>query len=118
MRTGPRLLLGAAGGIALVTVVSRAVGAGRVAVLARTLGTSCVGDVYSAANAVPNVLFELVAGGALAAAVVPVLAGAVAAGDRTAAERTTSALLTWTVVVLVPVAVAARRPAAGPCSAG
>ena len=39
MRTGPKLLLGAAGGIALVTVASRAVGAVRVAVLPRTLGT-------------------------------------------------------------------------------
>jgi putative peptidoglycan lipid II flippase len=106
VRTAPRLLLGAAGGIALVTVASRAVGAVRVAVLSRTLGTSCVGDVYTAANAVPNVVFELVAGGALAALVVPVLAGPVAAGDRATASRTASALLTWTVVVLVPVAVA------------
>ena len=106
MRTAPRLLLGAAGGIALVTVASRAVGAGRVAVLSRTLGTSCVGDVYAAANAVPNVVFELVAGGALAALVVPVLAGPVAAGDRATASRTASALLTWTVAVLVPVALA------------
>ncbi len=106
MRTAPRLLLGAAGSIALVTVASRAVGFGRVAVLSRTLGTSCVGDVYSAANAVPNLVFELVAGGALAALVVPVLAGPVADGDRAAVSRTASALLTWTVVVLVQVAVA------------
>jgi putative peptidoglycan lipid II flippase len=106
VRTAPRLLLGAAGGIALVTVVSRVVGFGRVAVLSRTLGTSCVGDVYTAANAVPNVVFELVAGGALVAFVVPVLAGPVAAGDRATASRIASALLTRTVAVLVPVAVA------------
>ena len=105
MRAAPRLLLGAAGGLALVTLASRAVGAARVAVLARTLGTSCVGDVYTAANAVPNVVFELVAGGALAALVVPVLAGPVAVGDRATASRTASALLTWTVALLVPVAV-------------
>ena len=106
MRSATRLLLGAAGGIALVTVASRAVGAVRVAVLARTLGTSCVGDVYTAVNAVPNVVFEVVAGGALAAVVVPLLAGPVASGDRSTASRTASALLTWTVVVLVPVALA------------
>ena len=100
----PRLLLGAAGAIALVTVAARVVGFGRVAVLSRTVGTSCVGDVYTAANAVPNVVFEVVAGGALAAFVVPVLAGAVAAGDRAQVSRTTSALLTWTLLVLVPVA--------------
>lgn len=105
MKAG-RLVLGAAAGIALVTVAARVVGFGRTAVLSRTLGTSCVGDVYSAANAVPNVVFEVVAGGALAALVVPVLASAVAAGDRATASRTASALLTWTVALLVPVAVA------------
>jgi putative peptidoglycan lipid II flippase len=99
-----RLVLGAAAGIAGVTIASRVVGFGRTGVLARTLGTSCVGDTYSAANAIPNVVFEVVAGGALAGLVVPVLAGAVAAGDRETAGRTTSALLTWTVAVLTPVA--------------
>lgn len=96
------MLVGAAGGIALVTVAARVVGFGRVAVLSRTLGTSCVGDVYSAANYVPNVVFELVAGGALAALVVPLLAGAT--GDRARTSQVTSALLTWTVALLVPVA--------------
>lgn len=99
-----RLLLGAAGGIAVVTLASRVVGFGRVAVLSRTLGTSCVGDTYQAANYLPNVVFEVVAGGALAALVVPLLAGALAGGDRETASRTASALLTWTVAVLVPVA--------------
>ncbi|MCA1710459.1 MAG: virulence factor MviN [Actinobacteria bacterium] len=99
-----RLAVGAAAGIAGVTIASRVVGFGRTGVLARTLGTSCVGDTYSAANAIPNVVFEVVAGGALAGLVVPVLAGAVAAGDRETAGRTTSALLTWTVLVLTPVA--------------
>ena len=103
MRGVARGLLGAAAGIALVTVASRVVGFGRTAVLSRTLGTSCVGDVYSAVNAVPNVVFEVVAGGALASVVVPVLAGAVATGDRERASRTASALLSWTVVVLLPV---------------
>ena len=95
------MLLGAAGGIAVVTLVARAVGFGRVAVLSRTLGTSCVGDTYQAANYLPNVVFEIVAGGALAALVVPLVAGALRSGD---AARVTSALLTWTVAVLAPIA--------------
>jgi putative peptidoglycan lipid II flippase len=99
-----RALVGAAAGIALVTVASRIVGFGRIGVLSHTLGTSCVGDTYQAANAVPNVIFEIVAGGALASLVVPVLAGAVASGDRETAGRTASALLTWTVAILTPVA--------------
>ncbi len=103
MRRGA--LLGAAGSIALVTVAARIVGFGRIAVLSRTLGTSCVGDTYQTANYVLNVVFEVVAGGALATLVVPVLAGFVSSGDRAAAARTASALLTWTVALLVPVAV-------------
>lgn len=90
--------------VALVTVASRVVGFGRVAVLSRALGTSCVGDTYQAANAVPNVVFEVVAGGALASVVVPVLAGVVASGDHEALDRIASALLTWTVLLLAPVA--------------
>lgn len=108
-----RGLLGAAVGIAGITVLARAFGFGRVAVLSRTLGTSCVGDVYQAANTLPNVVFEVVAGGALATLVVPLLAGAVAGGDRETAGRTASALLTWTVLLLLPFSVAgalAARP--------
>jgi putative peptidoglycan lipid II flippase len=97
-------LLGAAAGIAVVTVVARAVGFGRTAVLGRAVGPTCVGDTYTAVNALPNVLFEVVAGGALAGLVVPVLAGAVARADREEVARTTGALLTWTVALLVPVA--------------
>ena len=99
-----RGLLGAAAGIALLTVVARVVGFGRTAVLGRAVGPTCVGDVYSAVNAVPNVVFEVVAGGALAGVAVPVLAGALARGDRATAGRTAGALLGWALLVLVPVA--------------
>ncbi len=102
-----RLVLGAAAGIAAITVLSRVVGFGRTAVLSRTLGPSCVGDTYAAANAIPNVVFEVVAGGALASLVVPLLAGLVRDGDRDAVSRTASALLTWTVLVLTPIALLA-----------
>ena len=102
--TPARTVAGAAAGIAGVTLAARVVGFGRVVVLTRTLGTGCVGDAYQSANQLPNVVFEVVAGGALASLVVPLVARAVAAGDREAAGRTTSALLTWTVLVLTPLA--------------
>ncbi|MDP3712802.1 MAG: lipid II flippase MurJ [Mycobacteriales bacterium] len=102
MRT--QTLLGAAAGIAVVTVAARVVGFGRTAVLAQTVGASDVGDTYTAVNALPNVLFEVAAGGALAAVAVPLVAGAVAAGDRATVDRTVSALLSWTLAVLLPVA--------------
>ena len=52
-----------------------------------------LGDIYQAANTVPNIVFEIVAGGALASLVVPLLAGAVAGGDRAGCAATASALL-------------------------
>ena len=100
-----KTLLGAALGIAIVTAVARVVGFGRVAVATRTIGTGCLGDTYGAVNAVPNVVFEVVAGGALAGAVVPLLAAAVARGDHEQVERTTGVLLTWTVLLLTPAAI-------------
>ncbi|WP_019877081.1 murein biosynthesis integral membrane protein MurJ [Sporichthya polymorpha] len=96
-------LIGGAVTVAVVTVVARVVGLGRWVVFSKTVGGGCLADAYNTANLVPNVLFEVVAGGALAGAVVPVLAGAVARSDRAAVDRTVSALLSWTLALLVPV---------------
>jgi putative peptidoglycan lipid II flippase len=73
-------------------------------VFAWVVGDTDLGDIYFAANLIPNIVFEVVAGGALASLVVPLLAPAIAAGDRAAVARITSALLTWTLAVLVPLA--------------
>ena len=99
--------------IAALTVLARLVGFGRQVVFARAVGPTCVGSTYQTANTVPNILYEIVAGGALASLVVPLLAGAVAAGDRETVRRTASALLTWTVSILVPLAIVVAL-AAGP----
>jgi putative peptidoglycan lipid II flippase len=96
----------AAAVIGVLTVASGVVGFGRQLVFAHTVGASCVGTAYTTANQVPNIIYDIVLGGALTSAVVPVLAGPVARG-RDGADETrqiTSALLTWTVVLLVPVA--------------
>ncbi|MFG1872231.1 murein biosynthesis integral membrane protein MurJ [Micromonospora arborensis] len=102
---GAGRLAGAAALIAVLTVASRLAGFGRTAVFTWSLAPTDLGGTYVVANAVPNFIFEIVAGGALASLVVPLLAGAVVAGDRTAVARTTGALLTWTLALLVPLAV-------------
>jgi putative peptidoglycan lipid II flippase len=91
--------------IASVTVAARLAGFARVVVFTRIVGPSCLGDTYFTANTVPNIIFDIVAGGALSSLVVPVLAGPVAAGDRSVVNRTTSALLTWAATLLIPVMV-------------
>ncbi|MDV3221972.1 murein biosynthesis integral membrane protein MurJ, partial [Intrasporangium sp.] len=114
---GGRALLAAAGSIAAITLLARIVGFGRWFAFSHSVGATCVGSVYQSVNAVPNVIFEIAAGGVLAAVAVPLVAGALARGDRTAANDTASALLTWAMVVLLPLGVvvllAARPIAAG-----
>lgn len=95
-------LAGAAALIAGVTLLARITGVGRWFVFSGSVGQGCTGTAYSAANLLPNVLFEVVAGGALAGAVVPVLAGLLSTGRRADADHTASVLLTWVVVGLLP----------------
>ncbi|GAB3959127.1 hypothetical protein GCM10027614_78010 [Micromonospora vulcania] len=86
-------------------MLSRLAGLGRTVVFTWVVEKSDLGGMYVIANTVPNIVFEIVAGGALASLVVPLLAGAVAAGDRRAVAATTGALLTWTLSLLLPLAV-------------
>jgi putative peptidoglycan lipid II flippase len=111
-RSGARIA-GAAALITVLTVVSRIAGFGRTFVFLQTVGDGPLGNIYNAANTIPNIVFELVAGGALASLVVPLLAGPVAAGDSARAGAIASALLTWVLTLLVPLAVVVAL-AAGP----
>jgi putative peptidoglycan lipid II flippase len=104
-RSGAGRIVGAAALIAGLTVLARIAGFGRTVVFISTVRDNSLGDLYNAANTVPNIVFELVAGGALASLVVPLLAGAVAAGDRERVNAVASALLTWTLLLLVPLAI-------------
>ncbi|WP_161964975.1 lipid II flippase MurJ [Ornithinimicrobium cerasi] len=115
-RLAPGGLVAAAGLVAVVTLAARAVGLVRWVVFSQAVGATCVGQVYATANTVPNVLFEVAAGGALAAVAVPLVAGHLQRGDEGAADRTASALATWAVTVLLPLAVLVAL-AAGPVTA-
>ncbi|WP_116453675.1 murein biosynthesis integral membrane protein MurJ [Blastococcus litoris] len=105
-RTVAQGVAGAAALIAVLTLLARVAGFGRTLVFTNTVGAGSTGDTYQAANTVPNIVFEVVAGGALASLVVPMLAGGIATGDREQVRRTASALLGWTLLVLTPLAVA------------
>jgi putative peptidoglycan lipid II flippase len=100
-----RGVAGAAALIAVLTVLARLAGFGRTLVFTNAVGADSTGDTYVVANSVPNIVFEVVAGGALAGLVVPMLAGGIATGDREQVRRTASALLGWSLLVLTPLAV-------------
>ncbi len=104
--------------IAGLTVLARLLGLVRTLVFSQTVGSDCLGAAYVTANQVPNLLYELVLGGALTSAMVPVLARSAERAASDPAEKArvgdiTSALLTWSVIVLVPLVVLIMA-AAGP----
>jgi putative peptidoglycan lipid II flippase len=112
-RPGPGLAEGIARGAAVVaglTIVSRVLGLVRTLVFSQTVGASCLGTAYVTANQIPNLLYELILGGALTSAMVPVLARSAERASADPAEKArvsqiSSALLTWTVVITVPMVV-------------
>ena len=117
----PGLGAGIARGAAVIaglTVLSRLLGLVRTLVFSQTVGAGCLGTAYVTANQVPNLLYELVLGGALTSAMVPVLARSAERAASDPAEKArvadiTSALLTWSVIIVVPLVVVIAA-AAGP----
>jgi putative peptidoglycan lipid II flippase len=109
-----------AGIIAGFTMLARILGLVRTLVFSQTVGATCLGTAYFTANQVPNIVYELVLGGALGSAMVPVLARSAERSGTDPAAKTqvsliTSALLTWTLVILVPLTLIVGL-AAGPIS--
>jgi putative peptidoglycan lipid II flippase len=97
--------------IAALTMLSRMLGLVRTLVYSQSIGSGCLGTAYVTAYQVPNLISELVLGGALTSAMVPVLArsaerAALDPGERARVGQISSALLTWSVVVLAPVTLA------------
>ncbi|MER5485704.1 murein biosynthesis integral membrane protein MurJ [Streptomyces sp. NPDC002812] len=104
------------------SVVSRATGFVRSAVIVAALGTTLLGDGYAVANTVPNILYILLIGGALNAVFVPELVraakehedGGAAYTDRLLTVCTAALLVLTTAAVLAaPLIVSAYTPYSG-----
>ena len=83
----------AAAGMGAITAVSRAFGMLRVLVVAAVLGATFLANAFQAANSVSNVLFELLAAGALSAVLVPTFVELLDKGDRPGAEDVAGGVL-------------------------
>ncbi len=92
--------------VTLCTLLSRVTGFGRVVATAAVLGSGVLGDVYQTANMIPNLLFELVAGGVLQAVLVPAFVAARREGGDRALSDATQATAGVIVAGLALVAVA------------
>jgi putative peptidoglycan lipid II flippase len=97
--------------VAGLTMLSRMFGLARTLVFSQTVGASCLGSAYVTASQVPNLIYELVLGGALTTAMIPILARSAERAHADPTERAhisqiTSVLLTWSVAILGPLTVA------------
>ncbi|HUB41101.1 MAG TPA: lipid II flippase MurJ [Streptosporangiaceae bacterium] len=96
--------------IASLTILARILGLARTLVFSQAVGATCLGTAYVTANQVPNLIQELVLGGALTSAMIPVLArsaerSATDPAEKAMVSRISSALITWTIVILVPLTI-------------
>ncbi|WSZ45202.1 murein biosynthesis integral membrane protein MurJ [Streptomyces sp. NBC_00190] len=108
--------------MAVGSIVSRATGFIRSAVVVAALGTGLLGDSYAVANTVPNIIYMLLVGGALNAVFVPELIraakehedGGAAYTDRLLTVCTAAlALLTAVAVLATPLIVGVYTPYSG-----
>ncbi len=89
------------------TVISRATGVVRLAVLVATLGATETRftDSYNLANSAPNILYELVLGGVITAVFVPVFVELLQKEGRDRAWSDLSGIVNWSLLVLAALAV-------------
>jgi putative peptidoglycan lipid II flippase len=87
-----------------IAAVSRVIGFVRVLVIAAVLGTTYLGNAFQAANSFSNVLFELLAAGALSAVLVPAFVELLEDGDDDGAESVAGGVVGTALLVLGAVA--------------
>lgn len=92
--------------VSMITVASRAMGVVRTLTVTAVLGITFLGNTYASANALPNLLFEIIAGGAIAAALLPALAAAASRGDAASVQQTANGVLNTALLLITPVVAA------------
>ncbi len=91
--------------VSLAFVVSRALGLLREIIIAQQFGTSPELDAYRAAFVIPDTLYLLIAGGALASAFIPTFASFLARDDELGAQRLASTIINVVFLFLAVVSV-------------
>jgi putative peptidoglycan lipid II flippase len=85
--------------VALGTATSRITGLLRVGALAYALGLTVLADSYNLANTTPNIIYELLLGGVLSAALVPLFTKHLEERD----DEATSAVISVAVIILAAI---------------
>jgi len=101
---GQQQIVRAAGVVMAAFVVSRALGLARDMIIARQFGTSQELGAYLAAFRVPDMIFYLIAGGALGSAFIPTFTSYLAQEREDSAWRLANAIYTWVLLILTGLA--------------
>ncbi len=105
--SGQRQIARAAGVVMAAFVLSHALGLVRDMIIARQFGTSQELGAYLAAFRVPDLIFYLIAGGALGSAFIPTFASYLATGREDSAWQLANAIYTWLLLILTTLAATA-----------
>jgi len=97
---GHRFTGGFSGTVMLAFVLSNLVGLVRQILVSRAFGTSSEMDAFNAAVLIPDVIFNLLAAGALSSAFIPTFAGLLANNERDSAWRLASAVTNLVILAL------------------
>jgi len=89
-----------AGLVALLFAADKVLGVVRDASIGRAFGTSAALDAYYAAFELPDGLFTVVAGSAMATALIPILSARISQGDRAGVWRLVSAVVNWALLIV------------------
>jgi len=93
--------------VAAFFAADKLLGVVRDAAISGAFGASAALDAYYAAFELPDGLFTVVAGSAMATALIPILSARIASGDRDQVWRLVSAVLNWALLIVAAVSVAA-----------
>ncbi len=102
MTTTQRHIARAAVLVTVLFMLSRALGLARTVVFGYYFGAGAEMDAYNYAAHIPELLFNVVAGGALGSAFIPVFTGRIATGNRAGAWQLATSLINLILVVLIP----------------
>jgi putative peptidoglycan lipid II flippase len=106
-QTANRRIARAAVTVMAAFIFSSLVGLAKGVVIAHAFGTSADLDSFNSANRITELLFNLVAGGALASAFIPTFSGFLTRDDRNGAWRLASAVVNLVLVVLITASILA-----------
>jgi putative peptidoglycan lipid II flippase len=93
--------------VAALFAADKLLGVVRDAAIGRAFGASPALDAYYAAFELPDGLFTVVAGSAMATALIPILSACIARGDRREVWRLVSAVINWALMIVAAVSIVA-----------